>query len=64
MRLMEHDRNALFLDLGCDDGFVTVKLAQAVGTKSIYGIDINSSKLVEAEWGQVFSRGHQQRTAF
>jgi ubiquinone/menaquinone biosynthesis C-methylase UbiE len=49
MKLMEQDQNALFLDIGCDDGLVTTKLARAVGTKSICGVDINSVKFDEAK---------------
>lgn len=49
MILMEKDENARFLDIGCDDGSVTTKLAQAVGTINVSGIDINDAKFKDAE---------------
>jgi len=49
MALMEQNRNAAFLDLGCDDGSVTVRLARAVGTARISGVDIIETKFVEAQ---------------
>lgn len=48
MALMEQNRTADFLDLGCDDGSVTVKLARAVGTASISGVDIIDAKFKDA----------------
>lgn len=49
MMLMDYDNTAKFLDLGCDDGMVTVKLSQAIGTLDIHGLDINDAKFMEAK---------------
>lgn len=34
------DNDAQFIDLGCDDGVWTKKLAERIGTNNIYGIEI------------------------
>jgi len=46
--LLEQDPNAKFLDLGCGNGEITVKLAEALGTKSVHGIDKSVAQVEEA----------------
>jgi len=40
LRLLEYNPKAKLLDLGCDDGRWTKRLAQKIGTESVYGVDI------------------------
>ena len=40
---------AKFLDLGCDDGVLTLKMAQKIGTKSIFGVDIVDAQIAQAQ---------------
>lgn len=40
LNLVEHNESAKFLDLGCADGDVTVKIGNRIGTTKFYGIDI------------------------
>lgn len=47
--LLEKNKKAVFLDLGCDDGVLTMKMAKKVGTKSIIGIDIIDKQLKTAK---------------
>lgn len=46
--LLDHDPKATFLDLGCDNGTLTVKLAEKIGTKKILGIDIVEERMKKA----------------
>lgn len=38
--LLEHDSSAVLLDVGCDDGQLTMQLARAVGTSSVHGVEV------------------------
>ncbi len=40
LSLLEHDEEAEFLDLGCDDGVWTLKLSEEIGTNKISGYEI------------------------
>lgn len=44
----EKNPKAKFLDLGCDDGGVTLKMAKAIGTKNIYGVEIMDERIKTA----------------
>ncbi len=46
--LLEVNSNAKFLDLGCDEGKLTKKMADKIKTKNIYGVDIIEESLVKA----------------
>jgi ubiquinone/menaquinone biosynthesis C-methylase UbiE len=48
LSLMDKNENAKIIDLGCDNGLWTIKLAQKIKTKHVYGIDIVSERLEEA----------------
>ncbi|OFY46454.1 MAG: hypothetical protein A2Z69_01835 [Bacteroidetes bacterium RBG_13_44_24] len=37
--LLEHSPDALYLDIGCNDGQVTMARATEIGTKSVFGVD-------------------------
>jgi SAM-dependent methyltransferase len=47
--LLEPDTNAHFLDLGCDDGKVTVEMAAKIKTENISGVEIVGSRILLAE---------------
>jgi SAM-dependent methyltransferase len=47
--LAEFDNAASFLDLGCDDGAVTLQVARRIGTTNIAGVEIVPSRAEEAE---------------
>lgn len=47
--LLEKNNDAKFLDLGCDDGNFTFKLAKEIGTKNIYGMEIIKERALLAE---------------
>lgn len=38
--LFKKDSGANFLDLGCDDGTLSTKLAKTIDTANIYGVDV------------------------
>ena len=40
LSLLERDSAARVLDLGCDDGTWTLRIANAIGTKEVFGVDI------------------------
>ncbi|MBU0648364.1 class I SAM-dependent methyltransferase [Patescibacteria group bacterium] len=48
LNLLEKNPAAKFLDLGCDDGIVTHKLAKKISTKHIYGAEIVDSRIKQA----------------
>ncbi len=41
-------KNGKYLDLGCGDGQLTIKRAEKIGTKKIYGIEILDSEIKKA----------------
>uniref|UniRef100_UPI0040470E8D class I SAM-dependent methyltransferase n=1 Tax=Flavobacterium sp. TaxID=239 RepID=UPI0040470E8D len=43
--LLDCDPNAHFLDLGCDDGKLTIDMAGKIGTKNISGVEIVDSRI-------------------
>jgi len=45
LNFLDKDKDAIFLDLGCDDGLWTMKLAEKLGAKKVYGVDIIDEKL-------------------
>jgi SAM-dependent methyltransferase len=47
--LLEKNKKAKFLDLGCDDGALTLKLATRIGTKNIYGVEIVDERIKKAQ---------------
>jgi len=47
--LLEKNIEAKVLDLGCDDGAVSLKIAQTIGTKNIFGVEIVDEKIKIAE---------------
>lgn len=46
---LDHNPNSNFLDLGCDDGVLTKKLAEKIDTKNIYGVEIVDERIKMAE---------------
>lgn len=47
--LLEKNKQAVFLDLGCDSGEFSMELAEKIGTKSIHGVEINKERAEKAE---------------
>ena len=47
--LLKKDKKAKFLDLGCDDGVLAVKLAARIGAKNIYGVEIVDERIKKAQ---------------
>lgn len=47
--LFKKNKRAKFLDLGCDDGRLTLKLAARIGAKDIYGVEIVKERIKKAE---------------
>jgi SAM-dependent methyltransferase len=45
---LEHNPDALLLDIGCQTGINTQRLAQVIGTRRIVGLDYNARTLREA----------------
>lgn len=43
--MFEQNSKAKLLDLGCDDGDLTMRYAEIIGTKKVYGVDIVESRL-------------------
>ena len=48
LSLFKKDSNALLLDCGCGDGSFTREVANVIGAKDIYGIDIMRSNVLKA----------------
>ncbi|HSX40822.1 MAG TPA: class I SAM-dependent methyltransferase [Candidatus Saccharimonadales bacterium] len=48
LSMMEGEKRKKFLDLGCGDGVLTLRRAQAVGSQEIYGFDILDSEIRKA----------------
>ena len=46
--LLEKNKEVVFLDLGCDDGTLTVKMAEKIGTKNIFGVEIVDERIKSA----------------
>ena len=49
LSLLDRDANAHFLDLGCDDGKITVEMAAKIGTRNISGVEIVEPRIRLAE---------------
>ncbi|RJO60539.1 class I SAM-dependent methyltransferase [candidate division WS5 bacterium] len=47
--LEKGDKGTRFLDLGCDEGSLTLQLASQVKTKEIYGVEIVDERIAQAE---------------
>ena len=49
MSLFEKNEKVHFLDLGCDDGMVTMKMAEKIGTKNVSGVEIVEERIGMSE---------------
>lgn len=47
--MLESDKNAKLLDLGCDRGDITAQLGRKIGTKNLYGVEVVPERIKEAE---------------
>lgn len=48
LELLEKNRRANFLDLGCADGDLSIKVGKQIGTANIYGVEIMSEAIKES----------------
>lgn len=46
--LFKKNSSAHFLDLGCDDGALSLRMAEAIGTKNIFGVEIVPESAAQA----------------
>ena len=46
--LVEYNPDAAYLDCGCDDGRFTMRVADAIGTRAVTGIEINEEAAILA----------------
>lgn len=49
LSLLEQNPDAKLLDLGCGDGEFSLKLAERIGTRKVYGVDIVEQSLTKAK---------------
>ncbi|MCL0057490.1 class I SAM-dependent methyltransferase, partial [Dehalococcoidales bacterium] len=49
LNLCEKNPDTRLLDVGCGDGEITMKVAERIGTKMIWGIDIVEDSLTKAK---------------
>lgn len=47
--LFEKNSQAVFLDLGCDEGTVTLRMAEKIQTKNIRGVEIVNERIRQAQ---------------
>lgn len=47
--LFEKNQDALFLDLGCDDGELSLMMADKIGTRKIHGVEIVAKQITLSE---------------
>jgi len=64
LSILQKNSNAKFLDLGCDDGSFTIKLAQVLGTANIYGVEITDERIKIAEANGIVIKKFDLNTKF
>ena len=47
LSLIEEDQTSRFVDLGCDEGSLTLEVSKKIGTKSVYGLEKNPANLAD-----------------
>lgn len=47
--LLEPDKSAMYLDLGCNDGRFTPERGRRIGTNKLYGVEIDKKLALQAE---------------
>lgn len=47
--LFEKNKDVRFLDLGCDDGVLTKRMARTIGASHVYGVEIVEERIHQAE---------------
>lgn len=64
LNLLEEDKDAKILDLGCDDGLWTLKLAKKIGSSNIYGIDVINERLEIAKKSRIITKNSDLNNIF
>ena len=49
LNFLEENSDAVFLDLGCDDGKWTMEMAKKINTDKVFGVEIIESRASEAK---------------
>ena len=49
LSLLKEDKAGRFIDLGCDDGSLTIDVANKIDTKSVFGLEKNPGRLTECK---------------
>lgn len=63
LELTEKSPEVKFLDLGCDDGTWTIKVAQKIGASQVFGLDLVDEQLNKAsQKGIIVQKGNLNKT--
>ena len=47
LSFVEEDQTSRFIDLGCDEGSLTLEVSKKIGTKAVYGLEKNPANLAD-----------------
>jgi 2-polyprenyl-3-methyl-5-hydroxy-6-metoxy-1,4-benzoquinol methylase len=61
---LEKENGSMILDVGCNDGNLTVKAAEVIETKNLYGIDLNQDALEKASYNGIEAIYHDVNRRF
>jgi ubiquinone/menaquinone biosynthesis C-methylase UbiE len=64
LSLLEKEKGSKLLDVGCNDGYFTLKAAELIETKNLYGIDLNRNALEKASSKGIETKYHDVNTRF
>jgi ubiquinone/menaquinone biosynthesis C-methylase UbiE len=64
LSLLEKDKGSRLLDVGCNDGNFTVKAAEVIGTKNLFGIDLDRDALEKASVKGIEAKYHDVNYRF
>lgn len=64
LSLLEKGNGSTLLDVGCNDGNFTIKAAEVIGTRNLYGVDINRDILQQALSKGIEAKHHDVNKRF